>query len=148
MTEEVNESKEEESKESHEEKVARIIEYQKSKKNTREPVKKKEKLQVLTLTCPHGACSKPVQLLCPYCQQGALECDEHSLALVCNNCHNSLHQLPCPHCHFILKPSYIYEKQHHLKQLIAASDGSKFLASISTFIIGSLALWFVIYLAS
>ena len=129
-----------------EERREKAAAYIRERRKTKRLRRKKRKRHVLTLPCPSFTCQKPIQLLCPYCHYGALDVDEHNLSLSCNHCHNTLHQLPCGHCGFILRPSYIYEKQRNLRQLRESADGSKFLAIIITFALGIFGMWSIINL--
>lgn len=139
-------SEKERSDESHHERVARVIEQNRAKERSDKVQKKKFK--VLTVLCPYKDCHRPVQLLCPYCKAGALECDDHTLAMVCNNCQNTLRHLPCPHCRFIIKPSYIYDRQHNMKQIMSRADASKFSATLVTFVLGLFILWSIVYFST
>lgn len=102
--------------------------------------------KVLTLPCPAHYCQKPVQLLCPFCQHGALVCDEQFFILTCEHCHHALHNFPCPHCDFPVGASYVQKKQKTLRKLKENADGSKFLAVIITFLSATFFIWAIIRL--
>lgn len=116
-------------------------ELPKKRKNKLRRRRRKSKIRVLSITCPAKGCNQVVQLLCPFCQNGALICDENFLILNCKNCHNSLHHFPCSHCEFPIKASYIKDKQSQLRHLMRNSDGRKFFAIISFIAVTSLFFW-------
>ena len=120
-----------------------MADFQADKRRLRREKRRQQKaiFSVLNIKCPNGRCGHSIDLLCPACLAGALECSERFLTLSCNHCFNSMRHFPCPHCRFILRSSYILKKQQELKLLQEASDGSKFLATFVTFAVGFLIVW-------
>ena len=119
-----------------------IVEQKTTKRNWNKSKKCFQKRdKVLTTACPSHDCQMPVQLLCPFCEHGALSCDEEFMVLSCHHCHNALHHFPCSHCDFPIKASYIQEKQRAYRKAEKKADGSQFIATLVIFAMAYCSLW-------
>ncbi len=138
----------EERKDDPEVRREKTIEHIRQRRKIKRRRRLTRKRHVLTMPCPSFACQKPITLLCPYCHFGTLDVDEHSLTLSCNHCRNVVRDIPCQHCGFILRPTYIYERKVKLKKLKENADDSKFWAIIITFATGIFSIWAILNLYS